>query len=69
MPWTSFWDRNRFADWIPALEAWMASQYVRGAVSGVGVITTLAGLGDLIGVLFARSSRAAQAPAEPPPAP
>jgi hypothetical protein len=65
-PWTSFWDRNRFAEWLPALAAAMSSEYVRGAVSGVGVVTTLAGLRDLIAVLFARSSRAAAAPPAPP---
>lgn len=66
VPWTSFWDRNRFADLLPAVEVWMRNPYVRGAVTGVGVITTLVGLRDLVGLLFARSRRLA----EPgPPAP
>ncbi len=46
-PWTGFWDRNFFAHTMPTLGAWMANSYVRGAVSGVGVITAIAGLRDL----------------------
>ncbi len=66
VPWTSFWDRNRFADLVPLLGTWMGNAYVRGAVTGVGVITTLVGLRDLVGLLFARSRRV---PQPEPPAP
>jgi hypothetical protein len=46
-PWSRWWDRNFFADTLPILDAVLASPYARGAVSGVGLITVLAGLADL----------------------
>lgn len=66
-PWTAYWDRNQFAATMPALAAWMANDYVRGAVSGVGVITALVGLRDLLVLLFVRSPRAPDLPGPPGP--
>ena len=45
---------------MPALGSWMASPFVRGAVTGVGVITAFAGLRDLTGfdLALARDARA-----------
>jgi hypothetical protein len=48
-PWSAFWDRNFFASTMPALEPLLASPYVRGGVSGIGVITALAGFAELGG--------------------
>lgn len=61
IPWTEFWIRNRFADMAPVLESLIQNAYVRGAVTGIGVITTLVGLRDLVGLLFARSNRVVEA--------
>ena len=60
-PWTAFWERNRFTDPYPRLEAVIESPYVRGAATGVGVITMLAGLGEL-GALFVTRWRGQEAP-------
>ena len=57
-PWTAFWDRNFFAHVLPTLGEWMANAYVRGAVSGVGVITTIAGLRDLTFSILGRPAPA-----------
>ena len=65
-PWTSFWERNRFFEMMPFFADWMTNRFVRGAVSGVGVVTTLAGLGDLVSLLFLRSRRRV-APVDSPP--
>jgi hypothetical protein len=46
-PWSSFWDRNVFAGVLPFLDPVMASPYARGAVSGIGLITLIAGLAEL----------------------
>jgi hypothetical protein len=54
-PWSAFWERNRFVEGRPALEAFVESPYVRGAVTGVGVITAIAGLGELASIFVARS--------------
>ena len=65
-PWTSFWERNRFADLIPFVGQWMLNPFVRGAVTGVGILTALAGLGDLIALLFFRRARVTAPTTEPP---
>ncbi len=55
-PWKSaFWDRNFFIERLPLLEGLLSNVFVRGAVSGIGGITILAGLAELAG-LFARQS-------------
>lgn len=56
-PWSAFWDHNRFAETRPALEALLSSPYARGAVTGVGVITALAGLAELGSVILAKTRR------------
>jgi hypothetical protein len=64
-PWTLFWERNYFAFTVSWLGAWMANPYVRGAVTGVGLVTALAGLRDLSGVILARSRAVDDPPASP----
>ena len=60
-PWTVFWERNGLTDPYPRLETVIESPYVRGAATGVGVITMLAGLGEL-GALFVMRWRSGEAP-------
>jgi hypothetical protein len=55
-PWSAVWERNRFSVNRPRLEQFLQSPYARGGVSGVGVITALAGLAEL-GSIFASRSR------------
>jgi hypothetical protein len=64
--WGGYWERNRFAASLPLLADWMANTYVRGAVSGIGVVTALVGLWDLLALLFVRSPRSPQRSPEPP---
>jgi hypothetical protein len=56
IPWSAFWDRNYFAQLAPALGAVITNNFVRGAVSGLGVINILVGVADLIALVLARSS-------------
>jgi len=37
-PWTDSWDRNYFAGFAPKWSAYWNNLYVRGAVSGLGVV-------------------------------
>jgi len=53
-PWSGFWDRNLFVDLVPGLQQVFESPFARGAVSGVGAITVIAGLAELAGVLALR---------------
>lgn len=56
-PWSPFWEHNRFAESRPALEALVMSPYARGGVTGIGVITALAGLVELASVFLSRGRR------------
>jgi hypothetical protein len=53
-PWSSFWDRNYFAESLPLLDAIVSNNYVRGAVSGLGVINIAAGIVELFALLMSR---------------
>lgn len=64
-PWSTLWEHNRFAEARPALEALLQSPYARGGVTGVGVITALAGLAEL-GSLFASRARRSGRDTTPP---
>lgn len=67
-PWSAFWDHNRFAEARPALEAFLNTAYVRGGVTGIGVITALAGLAELGSLITSRSRRRDAGPDASPPA-
>ena len=54
-PWSAFWDRNAFAQ-AEALRPFLQSPFVRGGVSGIGLITALAGLAELAGVFRRRAA-------------
>jgi hypothetical protein len=48
MPWwPAFWEHNYFALRWPALRVVLANNFVRGAVSGLGVVNLFAGFADL----------------------
>jgi hypothetical protein len=53
-PWSVFWDRNFFFAWFPAALPVVRNTFVRGAVSGVGIMTLLAGLAELAAAFAAR---------------
>jgi len=56
-PWSTLWEHNRFAQARPALEAFLQSPYARGGVTGIGVITALAGLAELGSLFVSRARR------------
>ena len=47
IPWMPFWDRNLFMQAMPVVEGLLGSAYARGAVSGIGVVTAIAGMFEL----------------------
>ena len=63
-PWSGFWDRNFFVDRLPALAQMLSSPFARGAVSGIGIVTTLAGLAEF-GAAFGGRRPNAEPPGEP----
>ena len=58
-PWTGFLDRNRFTHGRPMLEAIVNSPYMRGALTGIGVITVFAGLAEVTAVIVSWLRRSA----------
>ena len=54
LPWSAFWDRNYFAQAIPAIHSVITNNFVRGAVSGLGVINVAIGLVELLSMVVAR---------------
>lgn len=53
-PWSAFWERNAFAQ-AEYLRPFVQNAFVRGGVSGVGLITAFAGLAELAGVFRRRA--------------
>jgi hypothetical protein len=54
VPWSAFWDRNYFASVMPLLGAAMKNAFVRGAVSGLGLVTIVAGFAELFSMFSSR---------------
>ena len=55
-PWITSWQQNYFGARFAVLGGWMGNEFVRGAISGVGLITAAAGVRDLASTIFDRRS-------------
>jgi hypothetical protein len=65
IPWSAFWDRNYFIETVPALGTLLTNNFVRGAVSGLGVVNLVAALGELADLFGGRAtSRLPEEPAD-----
>ena len=56
LPWSGFWDRNYFAMTWPPLRELLTNNFVRGAVTGLGLVNLYAGFADLAIVFASRPS-------------
>jgi hypothetical protein len=54
LPWSTFWEQNYFGRAWPVLAPLLVNNFVRGAVSGVGLVNLCAGFADLVPVLRTR---------------
>jgi hypothetical protein len=55
MPWSStFWEHNYFVMAWPPLRTLLSNDFVRGAVSGLGVVNLFAGFADLASLFGVR---------------
>ena len=50
-PWTTYWDRNYFVEALPVLQPLLASHVARGATAGVGLISLVAALTELLAII------------------
>ena len=56
IPWSAFWDRNYFATVIPPLQGILTNNFVRGAVSGIGLLNVIAAVIELVSMYMGRGS-------------
>ena len=54
LPWSDFWERNYFAAAWPLLRSIVTNNFVRGGVSGLGVVNLVVGFADLALMLTSR---------------
>jgi hypothetical protein len=54
LPWSAYWERNYFAQLLPPLQAFLANDFVRGGVSGLGLVNVLAGVAEIWSFLSGR---------------
>jgi hypothetical protein len=64
-PWSTYWDRNYFAEWLPFLSPLFKSTFVRGAVTGLGIVNVAAGVLDLISLFIGRHGADPNLPVTP----
>jgi hypothetical protein len=54
VPWSTYWDRNYFADSLPWLRSVITNDFVRGAVTGLGLVNLAVGLSEVFSMFVAR---------------
>jgi hypothetical protein len=52
-PWTRHWERNYFAEALPIVQAIIDNAFVRGAVSGLGLVNLYSGFAELVSLIMA----------------
>jgi hypothetical protein len=55
LPWSTFWESNYFGYAWPAIGPLLTNDFVRGAVSGLGVVNVVAGFAELMPTLALRN--------------
>ena len=61
IPWSTFWDRNYFVEWAPAIGASLTNHYVRGAITGLGLVNVWSALAELADLFGTRAPEDGQA--------
>jgi hypothetical protein len=56
VPWSNYWERNYFVESVPYVEAIATNAFVRGAISGLGLVNMFAGLSELGSLFFSPRS-------------
>jgi hypothetical protein len=57
LPWSSFWERNYFAEVWPVVGSIVRNNFTRGAISGLGFVNLFAGVFEILPVFSVRSRR------------
>jgi hypothetical protein len=53
IPWSAYWDRNYFVQW-PGVHVVLTNNFVRGAISGIGLVNVISGIAELAAVFLVR---------------
>ena len=56
IPWSAFWERNYFVEWSAALGAVLTNNYIRGAITGLGLVNVWAAVAELSDLFGSRKS-------------
>jgi len=54
VPWSIYWERNYFVQALPMIEPVLTNDFVRGAVSGLGLVNLVAGFVEIWSFLSSR---------------
>ena len=54
VPWSAYWDRNYFAESLPHIHSLITNNFIRGAISGLGIINIVVGIIELASFFVAR---------------
>jgi hypothetical protein len=55
VPWTQYWERNFFVE-LSVFRPFLLDPFVRGAISGIGVVTLFTGLAELLDLVLRRQA-------------
>ena len=59
VPWVPYWRQNFFIDSRPYIEDILTNDFVKGAISGLGLVNLFAGIAELASVFMSRRTPAA----------
>jgi hypothetical protein len=54
VPWSIYWERNYFLQIAPVLQPLLTNDFVRGAISGLGLLNVVAGVVEIWSFLTTR---------------
>ncbi len=57
LPWSSFWEQNYFVQTVPLVGGVVMNHFVRGAVSGLGVVNIGTAVCELVAMMVAKAHR------------
>jgi hypothetical protein len=55
VPWSGFWDNNYFSAAWPSLRPILSNNFLRGAVTGLGIVNLCAAAADVVVILTGTS--------------
>ncbi|MBK9168071.1 MAG: hypothetical protein IPM24_11480 [Bryobacterales bacterium] len=47
LPWSEYWDNNFFSNWAPGWHDLWKNEYLRGAISGLGIVNIYISFSEL----------------------